>query len=301
MRVVYIAGYGHSGSTLLNIQLGQSPRMAGAGELFRLASAAWPGKEFCSCGETLPRCPVWSEVVRRWSAGVGGEPLSAYRRLQAECERWLMPARHSSPWQDYVRHTVALFAAIRDVTGRPVVVDSSKVPNRARALARVPGIDLRLIHLVRDGRGVAWSMRRRLARDPQAGIQAAKHERSVARTGLLWMATNLAVEHAERGMGAERRVRLAYEELVGDPDAALARLSATLGIDLTPVAASLAAGEALACGHVMAGNRLRMDGAVQLRPDLDWQRQLPPSQRRRFEQLCRPILRRYGYPAAATS
>ena len=171
-------------------------------------------------------------------------------------------------------------------------------PGGQGRLARLPGIDFRLVHLVRDGRGVAFSMRRQLDRDPQAGIQAAKHERSVVRTGLLWMGTNLAVEHAMHGLGDGRAIRLAYEDLMRDPAAALARFSTTLAADPSPLIDQLAAGRSLVAGHVMAGNRLRMEGSLLLRPDLDWQRQLPAGQRRLFEHLCRPLLRRYGYLAA---
>ena len=179
--------------------------------------------------------------------------------------------------------------------------NSSKLPGRARALARVRGIDLRLVHLVRDGRGVAWSMRRRLAHDPRAGVQASKRERSVIRTGLLWMWTNLSTERTTRALGDQRAVRLAYENLVADPAAAMARLAAILGTDLSPLVDQLTTGTPLVAGHVMAGNRLRMNGRLQLRPDLDWQAQLPTGQRRLFEQLCRPVLRRYGYLAGPTS
>lgn len=299
MRVVYIGGYGHSGSTLLNIMLGQAPEIMGAGELFRLAGAAWPREEFCSCGEALPRCPVWCAIVDHWTAHVGGDALARYHRLQRACERWPMPPRHSTLWQDYAGHTLGLFAAIGTVTRRSIVVDSSKVPGRAQALARVHGVDLRLIHLVRDGRGVAWSMRRRIARDPRAGVQAGKRERSVLRTALMWMGTNLFVERTAQLLGTERALRVTYEDLAGDPAATLRRLEPLLAADLSSLSRMVAEGEPLAAGHVMAGNRLRMHGALRLRPDLEWQGQLPTEQRRLVERICRPLLRRYGYPAAA--
>src|SRR3712207_8630396 len=50
------------------------------------------------------------------------------------------------------------------VSGKPVIVDSSKSPARALALGMVPGIDLYVVHLVRDGRGVATSLRKTLDR-----------------------------------------------------------------------------------------------------------------------------------------
>lgn len=298
MRVIYIAGYGHSGSTLLNILLGQLPEVMGAGELFRLAGAAWPRQEFCSCGRSLPDCEVWRTIVDRWSEHAGDGAVARYHGLQRACERWLLPARRSALWQDYVGHTLGLLTAIQEVTGRTLIVDSSKVPGRARALARIPGIDLRLVHLVRDGRAVVWSMRRRLERDPRAGVQALKRERSVLRTALMWTGTNLIVEHASQALGGGRAIRITYEELMGDPGATLGRLGPLLEADLAPIAARLAAGEPLAAGHVMAGNRLRMHGTLQLRPDHEWQRQLPADQQRLVERLCRPILHRYGYLAA---
>lgn len=301
VRVVYIAGYGHSGSTLLNILLGQHPDLMGAGELFRLP-AAWAAEEFCSCGEPLTRCPVWREIVHRWRRSTDDEPVSTYGRLQTSFEGWLPRGRagDSSAWRAYAEQTVSLFQAIRDVTGRDVIVDSSKLPARARALARMPGIDLRILHLVRDGRGVAWSLRRRLARDPRAGIQTEKQARSVLRTGIVWMATNLATEHVARRLPVGQALRLGYEELVGDTDAVLARIGTTVEVDLARVAEALAARAPLEVGHVMAGNRLRMDSAVLLRPDLEWQQRLPIPQRRLLEGVCRPLLRRYGYLPAVT-
>ena len=99
-------------------------------------------------------------------------------------------------------------------------------------------------------------------------------------------------------LGDGRAIRLAYEDLMRDPAAALARFSTTLAADPSPLIDQLAAGRSLVAGHVMAGNRLRMEGSLLLRPDLDWQHQLPAGQRRLFEHLCRPLLRRYGYLAA---
>lgn len=51
-----------------------------------------------------------------------------------------------------------LYRAIRRVTGARVVVDSSKNASYARILADTPGIRLRILHLVRDSRGVAYSL-----------------------------------------------------------------------------------------------------------------------------------------------
>src|ERR1019366_6712916 len=56
-----------------------------------------------------------------------------------------------------------LYSAIREVAGKSVVVDSSREASQALVLARIPSIDLRVLHLVRDSRAVAFSYSRRKA------------------------------------------------------------------------------------------------------------------------------------------
>jgi hypothetical protein len=53
--------------------------------------------------------------------------------------------------------TILLFTAVARVAGREGVVDSSKNPVQALALSRSTEIDLTILHLMRDARGVAWS------------------------------------------------------------------------------------------------------------------------------------------------
>ncbi len=66
----------------------------------------------------------------------------------------------------YAEYTGALFNAIADLSGADVIVDSSKSPARALALSRTPGLDVRMLHLVRDVRGVAYSLRKLSAPKP---------------------------------------------------------------------------------------------------------------------------------------
>ncbi len=63
--VVYIAGCGHSGSTLLALLLDSHPDIACVGEtavkpkIRRRGDAA---AAECSCGQTLANCPFWTRV-----------------------------------------------------------------------------------------------------------------------------------------------------------------------------------------------------------------------------------------------
>ena len=62
-KVLYIAGYGRSGSTILDIILDSHPDITAVGELtFLLDDAAIPSRH-CSCGAAYAECGFWSRVV----------------------------------------------------------------------------------------------------------------------------------------------------------------------------------------------------------------------------------------------
>jgi hypothetical protein len=56
---------------------------------------------------------------------------------------------------DYSARLAALYAAISRVSGANVIVDTSRDPTFACLLMRIPGSDVRIVHLVRDSRAVS--------------------------------------------------------------------------------------------------------------------------------------------------
>lgn len=302
--VVYIAGAGRSGSTVLNVILGSHPCIEGVGELTNLVEQGWDQAHYCSCGERVPSCSFWKEVRREWAARLGGdEDLERYSALQHRFEPlrrrpWaaLSGGFRTAAFDDFSRRTAALFAAIRTVSGKPVVADSSKNPLRALALEQMPGIDLRVVHLVRDGRGVAQSLKRSYGKDVRQGIQRDMPGRPVWRSALFWLLVNRLADRLRRTVAPERSLLLRYEDLTADPGEALRRVGDVVGLDVLPLIEALAGEEALPTGHVVAGNRLRMARAVRLRLDEEWRRSLSARDQRIFSRIAGADLRRYGYP-----
>jgi len=60
---IYIAGRGHSGSTMLDAMLGTSQYTESVGEL---VSGMGRYTARCSCGNTFAECVYWEEVRRRF-------------------------------------------------------------------------------------------------------------------------------------------------------------------------------------------------------------------------------------------
>ena len=82
MTVIYVCGYGRSGSTLLGrlLAAGRGDGVVGVGEVSNIASAAFLARSECSCGHNYPRCAYWAAVHQRLVELDGGQASLSQRR-----------------------------------------------------------------------------------------------------------------------------------------------------------------------------------------------------------------------------
>jgi hypothetical protein len=293
--LIYIAGYGRSGSTLLDVLFGNHPSMFGAGELAALF-VEWQQSRCCSCGERYLECVFWGAVLRGLQAAMPGltpqvgEAIT--RQFEAAGRRGAaLPQAYRELWRQAL-------AAMRRRSGKEMVVDSSKNSllsiRRIAALTDIAGCDLRVIHLVRDPRAAMWSALRSGDRNVDMGHQQRARAGGFARALFVWSLSNLSVHLTAASHPRLPFLRLRYEDLVTQPISELARLGVFLGIDLAPVSAAIAQGQPFDPGHGVKGNRMRRRGPVSLRLDEEWKTALPASARW-LAPLVWPLAGRYGY------
>jgi len=305
IRVVYVMGAGRSGSTVLDTILGNHPAVFSTGEMVHIYRDEALHRANCSCGKPRDACGVWSEVRACWSELTGLKSMGQHQPLLRKFTRvsrlgllqWfrLNPRNGSQQFQDCLAQTQATYQAIAAVTGRRVIVESSKNPLRARLLCLTPGLDVRLVHLVRDVRGVAWSRRKALEQSRDAGVPHDMRPTPITAAAVYWQVMNELSERVRSAFPERPAARIHYEEFVADPGRILADIGCIAGVDYSDVAAKLAAGEPFAPGHLYAGNRVRTGGPIRLRCDTEWTSRLTSSQQRLLWLLCGHRLRHYGY------
>lgn len=296
IKLIYIAGYGRSGSTLLDIALGTQPGIMGAGEVTTLARHVWPNGEYCACGARVPDCPTWQPIVAGWQDGAVAQFLRDYRRMQERTEGLVGRYRRFGDRSraEHAERTVRLFHSMAKVTGRSILVDSSKLPGRGFALAGLAGVELFVVHLVRDGRGVAWSLMKRHARQVEQGVQRDLRPKPVLYTAARWAMINLATERLCRRLGPSHAMRVRYEDFVADPGAIIQAIVTRLNAAPGPATAAIPA--TFAPQHQVAGSRHRMQRSITVREDESWKTEMPRSRQILFTLACAGLLRRYGYP-----
>ncbi len=98
-QVLYVGSWGRSGSTLLDLMLGQIPGFFSVGELRYLWERGLSERQLCGCGAPVPECPFWAAVLEEAFGNTGrvdaGEMLSLWRRVDGLVRVPLLAA----PWQ----------------------------------------------------------------------------------------------------------------------------------------------------------------------------------------------------------
>jgi hypothetical protein len=308
VRIVFIAGYARCGSTLLERMLGQLEGFDSFGEMRHIWYRSFQDNQLCGCGVPFRRCAFWGEVVQRAFGGFEAIDAEGIGRNK----RWLdnpvnIPRILTGGWTATYRRRMAsytskllpLYRAMRDVSGADFLVDASKDPQHAYILRSVPGFDVRVVHLIRDSRAVAYSWRR-VRRRPEIHWEGRDMPRYPAgRTAVAWSLTNLASGIAPR-VGLPY-VRVRYEDLVDDPPAQLARILDDLGIEGRSFGFLSKGRAALGPAHTVSGNPMRFEtGEVLVEPDREWVYRMGAGDRRLVTMLTLPLLRRYGYWPAST-
>jgi Sulfotransferase family len=287
-RVLYIAGSGRSGSTLVTTLLGQLHGVLAAGELRYLWQRGAVENRPCGCGVPFGECPVWMAVMKEVDADPSGIAVRLRHRLRMRRLPGLLWRRRVPNHPDD-----ATLAAVYEAVGGKLVVDSSKLPPYGALVAGLPGVDLRVLHLVRDPRAAAFSWRRRRGLDGDGDAQLMSRP-PVAKAALLWLVWNASAALLWRRSGRYLRVR--YEDLVADPAATIQRIAAFAGVagDLPFIAPGTVR---LAPTHSVAGNPSRhRSGEVRVAPDTEWVRGLSGAAFTLVTLITAPLLRRFGYP-----
>ena len=310
-KILYIGGYSRSGSTLLLRLLGELPGFVAVGELFDIWDRSYRQNQLCGCGRAFHECPFWREVtLNAFDCEPIDLPTDDYlmQRRQvrgpASVPRLWLPilrsARYRAELRSYARVLERLYRAIAAVSGSRFIIDSSKEPHQAWVLREAAGVELHVVHLVRDSRAVAFSWRRHKAR-PEIHWKVQHMDRhTVTRSSLEWDVHNFLVSTRRSSLASYSLVR--YEDLVSRPKVALENVGQAIG-ETWDLGAVLDGRElSLQPSHTASGNPSRFaTGSTSIRRDDEWMEKMSRNERFLSTALTAPGLVRYRYPLRSRS
>lgn len=267
--LVYIAGTGHSGSTLLDLILGTHSRIESVGEFKRIGRLyeAPQIKQTCTCGEPFATCPFWTRV-------------RAITDPRVDRSAWSGAPVKNLPADAPAPGDLEIFSqAILEISGKSVLCDSSKSIRWLRWLCRSGCFSIHLVHLVRDGRAVAHSNAKR-GRPYWFWIRK-------------WDDENAKISReAEILPHIESRTLLRYEDLTAGAGQAVSPILEKLGL-------SWESGQmdfAHRTHHNLAGNRMRHRSGQGIEFDKDYLSALNALQWYGGYASAFAGMKQYGYP-----
>ena len=201
---------------------------------------------------------------------------------------------HTKLGNQYVSRLEELYAAVADVVGASMIVDSSKFPGYGRVVSSLDSVETKVMHVVRDARAVAYSW---LRKKPQPDTDARSHmmQRRARAVAPRWVTANLAAE-ALFGSADDSYVRFRYEDFAVEPENTLNAALETLGLESLPQGLITDGHATLQPTHTISGNPSRFaTGSVELKVDDEWKTQLSRKDSRVVTSLSLPLLARYGY------
>jgi hypothetical protein len=305
INVLYIAGSGRSGSTLLDRVLGQAPEMTSLGEMRYLWSFGLIDDNLCECGRRFGKCPFWSDVVAASLGSPTEERREEWARIAGVLDRapaipWVRgwapaSAGRRAQIQDHVHRLDRLYRAAADRASTAWLVDSSKAPAYGFLIARIPGIRLHVVHLVRDSRAVANSWQRKRLRPEITSGKVYMPRRPTILTALRWNYSNLLDQAL--GRVADGYLRLNYEEFVRSPRESIRHIREAVGLAPEGPGASLTDRSVqMSASHTLAGNPNRFDrGEIRFKLDDAWRTELSPGRFTMVTLATLPQLLYYGY------
>lgn len=328
---VYIAGRGHSGSTLLTLLMALHPRVAAVGELSLLSlqlardeTTRWVGQ--CSCGERPLDCEVWGRLLEEIEAEEGvdfrRDPFS-WRASDVGMEEefrgaapfrapfawlrnrlWRLMRYWQYLWPEGIGKLLSFY--------KPQVrwaMRRSKLASKLAALHDVDAIvdaskdpldmlDL-YYHATVPVRVVF------LTRDARGNawsmLKRIKNSQSrseaIRPAAREWNKVNGRIWRLFQRIDPQHRLHLRYEDICREPAAAMNRLFEFL--DLEPVDVVTSTGETGVesdPAHTIGGNKIRFTGErLRIREDTAWKTNLTAEELSTIDSVTGPLSRDLGY------
>lgn len=270
--IIYIMGSGRSGSTLLSSMLGSQLNIISAGEVYNyknLFESAVSDKRICSCGEKLDECNYWRKVRQNVVNNTGHE---------------LVDLKDTRP-EIFKENNFSVFSAIKEISGKSIIVDSSKRHYRLKLLLKSKLFRVVIVHLIRDARAYSYSSLLTARKNGKSDMVFYKKL-------MEWQKKNLGIKAIYgRKPGY---IQMRYEDLVSDHASQLSRVTEAFNL---PLDGARLFDPEMNESHVFSGNsRFISKGLDEIKLDTRYLVKLSSSQWLVATALVAPALFMFNYP-----
>lgn len=259
IEIVFIAGSGRSGSTLIERFLAESYGYCGCGELRYFWERNCIDGDVCSCGESVENCQFWSGFFSELDVS-GKEYAKKVISIKSKVDfnKYLIFGFDEALVNEFLALIIPLYRYAYEKSGR-IVIDSSKHPSYLALLSKSSEVRIYCLHVLRDPRAVAFSWSKKVRRPEVESAAVYMPTFSALRVSVQWVLYNLWFRLNRRDFFAYYSV--SYEDFCFSPNIVSSRL-------LTLTGKNFADREKLF--HSVAGNPMRFRDFDGITVDESW-------------------------------
>ncbi len=306
--ILYISSANRSGSTLVERLLGNHSQIFSIGELRNLRGYLTDDRSFfdpvyplkCFCGENIRECNFWNEVFRvvdspienmsfNFSFTLKRPRKNEADRLRRKFEKSFFE-KHPEWFSNramqiamgnssIAENCFKLYRAVASVSGKKILIDSSKLAHRCYALYCKSPDRIKAIELYRHPLGVASSMKKR-----NVPIEKAARD---------WRQAYITNQIFFRKIPQQQRITMKYEDLCLDTQNQLKRICDFLNVEYEK---EMVLNKRVYKRHSIGGSPSQYeDSAFEVVDKEEYRRDLSEEEQRRVLSMVGPIASKFGY------
>ena len=307
IKVLNISGWGRSGSTLLGNILGQCEGFFYGGELRNIWIMSLVRERLCGCNKKVIDCDVWKEIFNIAFGGmdkINAKDIS-FKIQQTTRTRYAfiesLPGGkkyYSQKASLCIEEIKKLMTAIKEYSNCKVIVDTTKSSLYSHLLSKIEDLDIYVIHLVRDPRGITYSWQKKVVQ-PDQDNTIYMGQYSPFRSSFMWSTRNLLTEYFWK-KNKDKYLRIRYEDFAEEPLAITNQILDFIGEPSSKTPFISEKEIELHTNHSVWGNPGRFKtGKITLKLDEEWKRKLKTTDKLISTTATLPLLIKYGYKVNA--
>ena len=300
-KYIYLTSSSYSGSTLLAAIMNAHPEIASVGELSAIEKVKNYDNYLCSCGKPFYECEFWNKFENELKRKSPELSINNVRSIyKPEINKYLdrlalhlfkngflndirdllinsIPA-YNNYFKKATCDYIDLAKIILKIYNKNIFFDASKNPLRIGPLNKELGDKLKVIHLVKDGRGVLDSF---LRYNPNV------NEKKVIKN---WVKLNKFINHKLKKLPEKNIMVLTYYDLANNTEETLKKLTNFIGVAFEENLYNFNNYE----HHILGNTKMRLSSTNDIIFDKKWKKTLTIEQLKLFESIGREMNSYYG-------
>lgn len=276
IKIIYIVGIGRSGSTILDLIIGNNDGCLSCGEITNIFKDAFIKNQICSCGQVAINCDYWQSIKKEWlsrnSLDVEEFITLIYRYekngivpwLRYYFNRFLFKTRD---FRLYLQGTNKFINLMSTINNKYIIIDSSKRVLRFKVLQSHCGFDVFPIHLIRDLKGIMAS--------EVSNIESTIQKQVIfLKTIIRYVVVNMQIKFVLSNVPHKT---LLYESLLENPQEELNEIGKLCQINTSESIGKIVNQEVMNFRHLISGSHIRTQSNIilQKNPSEKWKKYLP--------------------------